>query len=631
MLYRLYLRILPLLLLCFMQAAWAQPLDVDPVGEAIALTHGSLSYLADRSGHLTLDQVRARQDFRPLRGNLSQGFTHDVYWLKLDLRRKTAPADWWLEVRPSTLDDVQFFQINPNGEVISKHSGDRLPMSSRDARYASFFFKVAVPEGDSTIYLRVQTTSSMLVIARLQRADVFPVVATTRYLSLGLYIGIIMTVFLLGAVYVLIQWQPLYVVYLIYLMFQLTHVLAGTGIAAEFVFPDHPDIPDRLVGFSLSMAVAFGMLFFARLLRLQDGKTWLLRMFQAVAIIGALTALAALVGEYGALAAAMFVALLLTLLMSVFTVGQRLLYGDSLDRLFVLSFLAFMIFVCGSALPSLGQMAITEGSISVVRFSNVSHLLLLQVTMMLRIRSAEEEALVARQEVAQRQRMVAEQDQFLAMITHEIRTPMSIINAAADSLRMLDRGQQSPEREVRYERIAQAVKRVDTLIDLSISRDRPDQVSEASFTLVDMLALTREMLGQLPAEQRERVHLAEPEQSATVSAHAGLLQFSLLNLVDNACKYSPPESIIDINIRSQPDHGGVSWVISDQGPGIPREDQDRIFDKYFRSAERAGMPGLGLGLYIADSLVTRFGGRLSYRDGEQVGACFEVWLPSTGA
>jgi signal transduction histidine kinase len=212
------------------------------------------------------------------------------------------------------------------------------------------------------------------------------------------------------------------------------------------------------------------------------------------------------------------------------------------------------------------------------------------------------------------------------MITHEIRTPLSVINAASESLRMIDPHAGQPDREQRYERIANAIRRVDQLLDLPTG-DRLAASEKDQRVRVDVVAMTRELLAQMVDEQLGRAQLRVTRQEAWVMANPGLLQFSLLNLIDNASKYSPPGSTIELVILVNDDKPLLRWLICDHGPGVCEADRERIFEKYFRSAEHSRKPGLGLGLYLARGLVQRLAGRLNYSDRGGGGACCEIRLP----
>jgi signal transduction histidine kinase len=110
-----------------------------------------------------------------------------------------------------------------------------------------------------------------------------------------------------------------------------------------------------------------------------------------------------------------------------------------------------------------------------------------------------------------------------------------------------------------------------------------------------------------------------------------VLRQALINLVDNAIKYTPPAGRIRIRVMDSP--GGAVVDVSDSGPGISRDSRSRIFDRYYRiGASHAGGPaGAGLGLSIARWAAEVSGGQLTLESDEGAGSTFRITLPSIGA
>lgn len=109
-----------------------------------------------------------------------------------------------------------------------------------------------------------------------------------------------------------------------------------------------------------------------------------------------------------------------------------------------------------------------------------------------------------------------------------------------------------------------------------------------------------------------------------------MLRVMLLNIVENALKYSPRDSEVRLEIETgtHAAAAGVFIRVVDRGPGIGPGQEERIFQKYYRSPDVAGQPGLGIGLFLARFISRRHGGSLRVvpRPGE-IGACLEAWLP----
>jgi signal transduction histidine kinase len=108
------------------------------------------------------------------------------------------------------------------------------------------------------------------------------------------------------------------------------------------------------------------------------------------------------------------------------------------------------------------------------------------------------------------------------------------------------------------------------------------------------------------------------------------MQQVFANVVQNATKYSPADGDVEVTLRQ--DGSGALVCVSDQGIGLPPESAESIFEPFGRAsnAQRAQLPGMGLGLYIARQIVEQHGGRIwAVSDGEALGTVFNIWLPGS--
>jgi two-component system sensor histidine kinase KdpD len=126
---------------------------------------------------------------------------------------------------------------------------------------------------------------------------------------------------------------------------------------------------------------------------------------------------------------------------------------------------------------------------------------------------------------------------------------------------------------------------------------------------------------------RRVVSTTLPSDAALVLLDGVLIEQVLINLLDNAIKYTPQESPIDLSAEMTRD--GLNLAVADRGPGIPPGDLERIFDKFYRAAA-IGAPGVGLGLSICRGIVEAHGGRMWAENRPGGGAVFRFVLPMTG-
>jgi len=110
-----------------------------------------------------------------------------------------------------------------------------------------------------------------------------------------------------------------------------------------------------------------------------------------------------------------------------------------------------------------------------------------------------------------------------------------------------------------------------------------------------------------------------------VNIDAVLMERVLWNLLENAIKYAPEDQPIEIGVKQCEERMEIS--ICDRGPGIPAEQVTKIFETFQRGRLESGVPGVGLGLSIAKTIVEAHGGQLDYRPRTSGGSCFKVMLP----
>jgi signal transduction histidine kinase len=226
--------------------------------------------------------------------------------------------------------------------------------------------------------------------------------------------------------------------------------------------------------------------------------------------------------------------------------------------------------------------------------------------------------------------------ELIALVTHELRTPLAVVRAYADLLAEEPplAGRESRDIERRQTRAEwhqatlEQIERLDRLVDSILASVRvvPDQ--PAAVTPVDLGAIVEEVVGSLrPLLGRHRVEIA-PHVRLHALADPPRLRQILEHLVENAVKYAPPDTTITIDWTMV--EGVVRLGVSDEGPGIPEEWRERIFEPYARRDTHTAR-GSGIGLYAAKRLGESMGARLWCEPARPNGARFVVALPAAVA
>ncbi len=219
---------------------------------------------------------------------------------------------------------------------------------------------------------------------------------------------------------------------------------------------------------------------------------------------------------------------------------------------------------------------------------------------------------------------------FTSDASHELRTPLAMIRSVGEVGLQKD-GTRAEYRDI-IGSMLEEVNRLTSLIDslLTISRADSGHI-QLHRTVVPIMTLTREAAGLLEILMEEkglRLVLAGDER-AQVEGDAIFLRQALLNILHNAVKYSPSGGVISVSVRHEAG-AQVTVEIVDNGPGIPSEDQAKIFDRFYRvdKARWRESGGAGLGLSIAKWAVEAHGGSIALSSAPNQGCVFRIELPA---
>jgi len=239
-----------------------------------------------------------------------------------------------------------------------------------------------------------------------------------------------------------------------------------------------------------------------------------------------------------------------------------------------------------------------------------------------------ERALLAEQGAVDKRRADEERlrNALLSSVSHDLRTPLGVITGAVSTALETPDLPEPARRELLQsaQEEAQRLHRlVSNLLDITRLESGALDLHTEWMPLEEVVgaALNRREL----ASEVRRVRVSLPEDLPLVAMDGVLMEQLLLNLLDNALKYSPPESPVDL--KAWATGKSLTLSIADQGPGIPAGEEERIFEKLARGQAASNRPGAGLGLAICKGIVTAHHGRIQAVNHPQGGAQFLVTLP----
>jgi signal transduction histidine kinase len=221
-----------------------------------------------------------------------------------------------------------------------------------------------------------------------------------------------------------------------------------------------------------------------------------------------------------------------------------------------------------------------------------------------------------------------QQREFIGTVSHELRTPLTIVAGYLQSLQRRSANLQADQRQSIATALVETERASRMLADLlELARaDNGQLLFQRQPT--DLHRLLAECVAMGQQVSRRPIHLLLPEEDVVVAADPERLQQVLLNLIDNAVKYSPDNAPISVSLFATP--AGARIEVQDQGIGIPLNQQQRIFERFYRVSEglTRGRDGTGLGLAIAKSLIEAMDGSIGVRSCPGEGSLFTITLPS---
>ncbi len=241
-------------------------------------------------------------------------------------------------------------------------------------------------------------------------------------------------------------------------------------------------------------------------------------------------------------------------------------------------------------------------------------------------------------EIEERKRLEAQKDEFISVASHELRTPLTAIKGYTQ-LALKAAGARADEHLLSHlaivdEKTDYLTRLVNAMLEVSGVESSSLQLKLTSF---DLCQLVREVVGSRTRSAYDFEFEVElPARPVIVEADKERIEQVLITLVENAVRYSArlagSERRVEVVVTAGA--GEVATSVRDYGVGIPASQLGQVFNRFFRGANvksaRYPYPGLGLGLYVANGIVARHGGRMWVESTEGVGSTFSFALPLTG-
>ena len=200
------------------------------------------------------------------------------------------------------------------------------------------------------------------------------------------------------------------------------------------------------------------------------------------------------------------------------------------------------------------------------------------------------------------------QRRFAADAAHELRTPLTALTL---QIQLAERAQSVDERVIAFERMEQGIKRATRLVHQLLTMARLDpEAAQKPAVPTDLGCLATSVVDELRplAAQKSIVLNVDAQAPAWILGQEDALRILLTNLIDNAIRYTAPSGRVDVSV--QPGDVTVQLIVQDTGPGIPADERERVFDRFYRGRDAAA-GGSGLGLAIVRQIATLHAGSVT--------------------
>ncbi|MGJ7609596.1 MULTISPECIES: sensor histidine kinase [unclassified Variovorax] len=629
-------------------AAHASPLLLDP--RASVDSHGHLSVLRDAAGRLGADAAAVATGWQALSGAVNAGYTTDTLWIRLDVQRPAdAPDRWLVQFGNALLDDVRLYRQDAAGQWRqAQHAGEDTGRGHWpvDARNVQLPLLLDNPS-PTPLLLRLQTKNAMSTTIGFATPETYGSAARREYLCYGLGFGFGLLLIAFHSLFWQMSRERLSAWYLLYVSNALLVELLTSGLAQQLlVMPVW--LSDTVLSLSMCSALAIGIRFAVMQLNV-DGR-WphpTRAVLHAVTLLCAVAAALVLAGYNGPAMFAMQSAAMLSIVCLIGAALWLLPRDEGQARAFLLIFGIYYTGVLVSFVRNMGWLPANAWTQNAAALGTLLHMLLMSMRLSRRydqLRRDKEAAqarvvqVVGRQndlleeevrrrtadlrkEIEQRERLEidlraaleterrAKQTQldFVAMVSHEFRTPLAIISTTAQQIaRNLDAAREKTL--ARCMNLRAAVQRMAALVDEYLTADRME-AGHAHFQprpceREELMELFEDLAADWPDG---RIALQARELPLHLVCDLGLLRVALRNLLANADRHTPAGRAIELDIVRAP-LDVLRIGVNNPGEAIPSDEVARVFEKYFRGRQAAQAPGAGLGLYLVHRIARMHGG-----------------------
>ena len=580
---------------------------------------------------------------------LNAGYSRSVFWIRLDLeyrpQQHPGPRLWLLELAYPPLDHLELYlEDGQGGYRLERRTGDALPFASRQIKQNNYLFELELqPEQMQRVFLRLESQGSIQAPLRLWAPNAYLEEQPARIYMLGIIYGVLLVMLIYNLFIFLSVRDTSYLYYILYIASFGLYQVSVNGAGIEYFWPDSPWWANAATPFMIGSAALFGCQFARSFLHTSEHSAWMDRALLVMMGCGAVVMLMSLTASYAlSLRLATYLALLFTVL--IFAAGVLAwLRGMRVARYFIIAWSAFLAGGVINTLMVLGYLPNVFFTMYASQIGSALEVGLLSLALADRINAMKEERARILQEAGHTLEALNQElansnrfkDEFLATVTHELRTPM---NGVIGSLELMQTVKLDPEL-AQYQRTAASSARdmmrmVNDILALTELQSGKLYPRREPFSLRGMFDGLRVHYG--PRAEEKGLHFVlelNDNLPDTLEGDAAKLTQSLGYLLDNAIKFTTRGSVCVRVPYVAPVADGLALRIEviDTGVGFQVPQDVALYQRFHQldGSMTREYGGLGIGLAICRQLVDLLGGSLTHESTPGRGSRFQLHVPLT--
>jgi len=625
----------------------------------------SVQVLVDPTGNLNIEDIKklnSKDEFKTIStigDEANFGFSNSAYWLKLALSRSAgAPSIWILEIPFLGLEQINFYA--PDRGVIE--TGSSRPIQSRPIFNRYYAFPMILKEGTQDFYIRVSSHSPISIPLQIWQEEQFSKSVQKDTMLQALYYGGIGVLCIFNLLLFVYLRDRNYLLYFFFAGFIGLGIFAGNGYGRLYFWINFPEWDGISQSVFLGLGAGSAWLFTRAFL---NTKKFLPKIDQALLVIAILlygSSLGLVVAYLCSFTPTIFLEAVPLLsipgaLLTIYAGIKVWRAGQQSAKFFLLAWGALCLGTIVAGLRMFDLLPSNGFTSYALQISSSFEMLLLSFALADRIQDerllrekAQIEVLQTKEQLLEsvkaseeklektvlvrtndlrgllenEKRLREQYVRFGSMISHEFRNPLGIIET---QLALLNRDEDTLKLKKRVATIGSATHRLAMLFDRWLQGDRLDsKIDSVRPCAIDLNHWLSDLVEKCRVyHSTHTLTLNLIGLKAVIMADEKMLQAVVLNLIDNACKYSPAESTVTIKMKHRPGMIGIS--VSDQGHGIHASNHLAIYDEYRQINPDQQSRGMGLGLSFVKKIIELHSGEIELISELNRGSEFIAWFP----